>query len=147
MVNSRLLCNRATALATKKDADHAAAIKDCDKAIYMDDTYQKAYLRRADCYMSMNGEDEKAEITKVSQSVSQSAVGRVPLPSPPLCYLLYFSTDVRDTLCCTSWLGSNWPQPPTPPTAGTGGLRESRGDVRGGLRQPQGEDQEGEGRP
>lgn len=91
MVNSRLLCNRATALATKKDADHSAAIKDCDKAIYMDDTYQKAYLRRADCYMSLNGEDEKAEITKVrsSQSISQSV-------SPPLCRLLYFHPPVAD---------------------------------------------------
>ena len=73
MVNSRLLCNRATALATKKEPDHLAAIKDCDKAIYMDPGYQKAYLRRADCYMSRNGDDEKGDITKAIEDYEKVA--------------------------------------------------------------------------
>jgi len=73
MINSRLYCNRATALATKKSPDHAAAIKDCDKAIYMDTSYQKAYLRRADCYMALNGDDEKGEITKAIEDYEKVA--------------------------------------------------------------------------
>ncbi|KAF6724967.1 DnaJ-like protein subfamily C member 7 [Oryzias melastigma] len=47
--NAKLYCNRATAGAKLKKFDQA--IEDCTNAIKLDDTYIKAYLRRAQCYM------------------------------------------------------------------------------------------------
>uniref|UniRef100_A0A8D3CJE8 J domain-containing protein n=1 Tax=Scophthalmus maximus TaxID=52904 RepID=A0A8D3CJE8_SCOMX len=47
--NAKLYCNRATAGAKLKKLNQA--IEDCSSAIKLDDTYIKAYLRRAQCYM------------------------------------------------------------------------------------------------
>ncbi|XP_034425764.1 dnaJ homolog subfamily C member 7-like isoform X3 [Hippoglossus hippoglossus] len=46
--NAKLYCNRATAGAKLKKPKQA--IDDCSSAIKLDDTYIKAYLRRAQCY-------------------------------------------------------------------------------------------------
>eukprot|EP01135_Chromosphaera_perkinsii_P002851 Nk52_evm6s229 gene=Nk52_evmTU6s229 len=48
-VNSKLYCNRATVSSKLNNLE--GAISDCDKAIELDETYEKAYLRRAKCYM------------------------------------------------------------------------------------------------
>uniref|UniRef100_A0A8C7WNM0 DnaJ homolog subfamily C member 7 n=1 Tax=Oryzias sinensis TaxID=183150 RepID=A0A8C7WNM0_9TELE len=47
--NAKLYCNRATVGSKLKKLDQA--IEDCTKAIKLDETYIKAYLRRAQCYM------------------------------------------------------------------------------------------------
>ncbi|CAL1529044.1 unnamed protein product [Lymnaea stagnalis] len=46
--NSKLFCNRATVCSKLNKLDDA--IQDCSKAIELDDTYLKAYMRRAKCY-------------------------------------------------------------------------------------------------
>ncbi|XP_059160959.1 dnaJ homolog subfamily C member 7-like [Physella acuta] len=46
--NSKLFCNRATVCSKLNKLDEA--IQDCSKAIELDDTYLKAYMRRAKCY-------------------------------------------------------------------------------------------------
>lgn len=50
--SSKLHLNRATALLKLKQYESAA--KDCSNAIYYNDKYIKAYLRRAECYIGMN---------------------------------------------------------------------------------------------
>lgn len=47
-VNSKLYCNRATVAAKLGKLEEAVA--DCTRAIELDDSYQKAYMRRAKCY-------------------------------------------------------------------------------------------------
>ncbi|CAD5121938.1 DgyrCDS10401 [Dimorphilus gyrociliatus] len=47
--NSKLYCNRATVCS--KLGKNKNAIEDCSKAISLDESYLKAYLRRAKCYM------------------------------------------------------------------------------------------------
>ncbi|KAI0239888.1 DnaJ-like subfamily C member 7 [Lamellibrachia satsuma] len=49
LTNSKLYNNRATVFAKQKRLDEA--ITDCTAAIKLDDTYTKAYLRRAKCFM------------------------------------------------------------------------------------------------
>ncbi|CAG5121036.1 unnamed protein product [Candidula unifasciata] len=46
--NSKLFCNRATVCSKLNKLEEA--IQDCTKAIELDDTYMKAYMRRARCY-------------------------------------------------------------------------------------------------
>ncbi|XP_071776423.1 dnaJ homolog subfamily C member 7-like [Centroberyx gerrardi] len=54
--NAKLYCNRGTAGAKLKKLDQA--IEDCTSAIKLDDTYIKAYLRRAQCYMNTEQYEE-----------------------------------------------------------------------------------------
>lgn len=53
--NSKIHCNRANALS--RLGRHDEAIKDCDKAIYFDHGYAKAYLRKAACLKALGGVD------------------------------------------------------------------------------------------
>mmetsp|Transcript_27022 Transcript_27022/g.45575 ORF Transcript_27022/g.45575 Transcript_27022/m.45575 type:complete len:306 (+) Transcript_27022:926-1843(+) len=53
--SAKLHLNRATALAKLKQ--HEQAVKDCNTAIYHNDKYIKAYLRRAESYVAMNTPD------------------------------------------------------------------------------------------
>ena len=52
--NSKLLCNRAAAL--QKLRRNAEALNDCNQAIAYDSNYTKAYLRRAQCFFDLGGE-------------------------------------------------------------------------------------------
>ncbi|XP_028674549.1 dnaJ homolog subfamily C member 7 [Erpetoichthys calabaricus] len=54
--NAKLYCNRGTVGAKLKKLDQA--IEDCSSAIKLDDTYIKAYLRRAQCYMDTEQYEE-----------------------------------------------------------------------------------------
>uniref|UniRef100_A0AAY4ADA7 DnaJ homolog subfamily C member 7 n=1 Tax=Denticeps clupeoides TaxID=299321 RepID=A0AAY4ADA7_9TELE len=54
--NAKLYCNRATAGSKLKRLEQA--IEDCSSAIKLDETYIKAYLRRAQCYMDMEQYEE-----------------------------------------------------------------------------------------
>ncbi len=54
--NVKLYNNRASALSKVKK--YQEAIADLDKAIGIDDSYTKAYLKRADCYYSLGGVDK-----------------------------------------------------------------------------------------
>ncbi|KAG2460559.1 DNJC7 protein, partial [Polypterus senegalus] len=54
--NAKLYCNRGTVGAKLKKLDQA--IEDCSNAIKLDDTYIKAYLRRAQCYMDTEQYEE-----------------------------------------------------------------------------------------
>lgn len=54
--NVKLYNNRASALSKVKK--YQEAIADLDKAIGIDDTYTKAYLKRADCYYALGGVDK-----------------------------------------------------------------------------------------
>lgn len=51
--NSKIHCNRANALS--RLGRHEEAIKDCEKAIYYDHGYAKAYLRKAACLKTLGG--------------------------------------------------------------------------------------------
>ena len=52
--NSKILCNRAAAL--QKLRRNAEALSDCNQAIAYDANYTKAYLRRAQCFFDLGGE-------------------------------------------------------------------------------------------
>ena len=52
--NSKILCNRAAAL--QKLRRNAEALNDCNQAIAYDSNYTKAYLRRAQCFFDLGGE-------------------------------------------------------------------------------------------
>uniref|UniRef100_A0A668RJV9 J domain-containing protein n=1 Tax=Oreochromis aureus TaxID=47969 RepID=A0A668RJV9_OREAU len=54
--NAKLYCNRATVGSKLKKLEQA--IEDCTKAIKLDETYIKAYLRRAQCYMDTEQYEE-----------------------------------------------------------------------------------------
>ncbi|XP_062874709.1 dnaJ homolog subfamily C member 7 isoform X2 [Trichomycterus rosablanca] len=54
--NAKLYCNRATVGSKLKKLDQA--IEDCTKAIKLDESYIKAYLRRAQCYMETEQYEE-----------------------------------------------------------------------------------------
>ncbi|XP_061604836.1 dnaJ homolog subfamily C member 7 [Phyllopteryx taeniolatus] len=54
--NAKLYCNRATVGAKLKKVEQA--IEDCTKAVKLDETYIKAYLRRAQCYMDTEQYEE-----------------------------------------------------------------------------------------
>uniref|UniRef100_A0A3B4DDW7 J domain-containing protein n=1 Tax=Pygocentrus nattereri TaxID=42514 RepID=A0A3B4DDW7_PYGNA len=54
--NAKLYCNRATAGAKLNKLEQA--IEDCSSAIKLDDSYIKAYLRRAQCYMDLEQYEE-----------------------------------------------------------------------------------------
>ncbi|CAF95830.1 unnamed protein product, partial [Tetraodon nigroviridis] len=54
--NAKLYCNRATAGAKLNKLNQT--IEDCTSAIKLDDTYIKAYLRRAQCYMDTEQYEE-----------------------------------------------------------------------------------------
>uniref|UniRef100_A0A6Q2WS52 DnaJ homolog subfamily C member 7 n=1 Tax=Esox lucius TaxID=8010 RepID=A0A6Q2WS52_ESOLU len=54
--NAKLFCNRGTVGSKLKKLDQA--IEDCTKAIKLDETYIKAYLRRAQCYMDKEEYEE-----------------------------------------------------------------------------------------
>lgn len=56
LTNSKLYCNRA--LVNSKLKNYDECIEDCTKAIELDATYIKAYLRRAKCYMDMEQYEE-----------------------------------------------------------------------------------------
>lgn len=65
--NAKLYCNRGTVGAKLKKLDQA--IEDCTSAIRLDDTYIKAYLRRAQCYMDIEQyEDAVRDYEKVYQT-------------------------------------------------------------------------------
>ncbi|CAK6956657.1 dnaJ homolog subfamily C member 7-like [Scomber scombrus] len=69
--NAKLYCNRATAGAKLKKLDQA--INDCTSAIKLDDTYIKAYLRRAQCYMDTEQYEEAVrDYEKVYQTEKTS---------------------------------------------------------------------------
>uniref|UniRef100_A0AAR2KPR4 DnaJ homolog subfamily C member 7 n=1 Tax=Pygocentrus nattereri TaxID=42514 RepID=A0AAR2KPR4_PYGNA len=54
--NAKLYCNRATVGSKLKKLEQA--IEDCTKAIKLDESYIKAYLRRAQCYMDTEQYEE-----------------------------------------------------------------------------------------
>ncbi|MGH0187930.1 UNVERIFIED_CONTAM: hypothetical protein FKN15_027204 [Acipenser sinensis] len=54
--NAKLYCNRGTVGSKLKKCDQA--IEDCTNAIKLDETYIKAYLRRAQCYMDTEQYEE-----------------------------------------------------------------------------------------
>uniref|UniRef100_A0A8B9RFS1 DnaJ homolog subfamily C member 7 n=1 Tax=Astyanax mexicanus TaxID=7994 RepID=A0A8B9RFS1_ASTMX len=54
--NAKLYCNRATAGVKLNKREQA--IEDCSSAIKLDESYIKAYLRRAQCYMDMEQYEE-----------------------------------------------------------------------------------------
>uniref|UniRef100_A0A667ZBA5 DnaJ homolog subfamily C member 7-like n=1 Tax=Myripristis murdjan TaxID=586833 RepID=A0A667ZBA5_9TELE len=54
--NAKLYCNRGTVGAKLKKLDQA--IEDCTSAVKLDETYIKAYLRRAQCYMDLEQYEE-----------------------------------------------------------------------------------------
>uniref|UniRef100_A0A8C6Q4U4 DnaJ heat shock protein family (Hsp40) member C7 n=1 Tax=Nothobranchius furzeri TaxID=105023 RepID=A0A8C6Q4U4_NOTFU len=69
--NAKLYCNRATAGAKLKKVNKA--IEDCSNAIKLDDTYIKAYLRRAQCYMDTEQYEEAVrDYEKVYQTEKTS---------------------------------------------------------------------------
>lgn len=53
--SAKLLCNRASA--KMKQKEYTDALNDYAKAIEFDPNYGKAYYRKAECLMSMGGED------------------------------------------------------------------------------------------
>ncbi|XP_058477788.1 dnaJ homolog subfamily C member 7-like [Solea solea] len=69
--NAKLYSNRATAGTKLKKLNQA--IEDCTSAIKLDDTYIKAYLRRAQCYMNTEQYDEAVrDYEKVYQTEKTS---------------------------------------------------------------------------
>ncbi|KAH0626922.1 hypothetical protein JD844_002219 [Phrynosoma platyrhinos] len=65
--NAKLYCNRGTVNSKLRKLDEA--IEDCTCAIKLDDTYIKAYLRRAQCYMDTEQyEDAVRDYEKVYQT-------------------------------------------------------------------------------
>ncbi|XP_068120408.1 dnaJ homolog subfamily C member 7 isoform X2 [Hyperolius riggenbachi] len=67
--NAKLYCNRGTVNAKLKKLDEA--IEDCTNAIKLDDTYIKAYLRRAQCYTDTEQYEEAVrDYEKVYQTES-----------------------------------------------------------------------------
>lgn len=54
--SAKLHLNRATALSKLKDFEKA--VKDCNMAIYYNDKYIKAFLRRSECYLAMGGPEK-----------------------------------------------------------------------------------------
>ncbi|TNN85992.1 DnaJ subfamily C member 7 [Liparis tanakae] len=54
--NAKLCCNRATVGSKLKKLEQA--VEDCTRAIKLDETYIKAYLRRAQCYMDTEQYEE-----------------------------------------------------------------------------------------
>uniref|UniRef100_A0ABI8A3T6 J domain-containing protein n=1 Tax=Felis catus TaxID=9685 RepID=A0ABI8A3T6_FELCA len=54
--NAKLYCNRGTVNSKLRKLD--GAIEDCTNAVKLDDTYIKAYLRRAQCYMDTEQYEE-----------------------------------------------------------------------------------------
>ncbi|XP_057392230.1 dnaJ homolog subfamily C member 7 isoform X2 [Balaenoptera acutorostrata] len=54
--NAKLYCNRGTVNSKLRKLDDA--IEDCTNAVKLDDTYIKAYLRRAQCYMDTEQYEE-----------------------------------------------------------------------------------------
>ncbi|XP_077595627.1 dnaJ homolog subfamily C member 7-like [Stigmatopora nigra] len=69
--NAKLYCNRAAAGA--KMNKQSQAIEDCTSAIKLDDTYIKAYLRRAQCFMDTEQYEEAVrDYEKVYQTEKTS---------------------------------------------------------------------------
>ncbi|KAM6898627.1 dnaJ homolog subfamily C member 7-like [Lycodopsis pacificus] len=69
--NAKLYCNRATAGLKLKKLNEA--IEDCSSAIKLDDTYIKAYLRRAQCYTNTEQYEEAVrDYEKVYQTEKTS---------------------------------------------------------------------------
>lgn len=67
--NAKLYCNRGTVNAKLKKLDEA--IDDCTNAVKLDDTYIKAYLRRAQCYTDTEQYEEAVrDYEKVYQTES-----------------------------------------------------------------------------
>ncbi|XP_013374741.1 PREDICTED: dnaJ homolog subfamily C member 7 isoform X3 [Chinchilla lanigera] len=65
--NAKLYCNRGTVNSKLRKLDEAIA--DCTRAVTLDDTYIKAYLRRAQCYMDTEQyEDAVRDYEKVYQT-------------------------------------------------------------------------------
>ncbi|KAM7137674.1 dnaJ homolog subfamily C member 7 [Macrochelys suwanniensis] len=65
--NAKLYCNRGTVNSKLRKLEEA--IDDCTNAIKLDDTYIKAYLRRAQCYMDTEQyEDAVRDYEKVYQT-------------------------------------------------------------------------------
>ncbi|KAF0706217.1 hypothetical protein AaE_014229, partial [Aphanomyces astaci] len=67
--NAKLHCNRAAALA--KLDKNAEAIRDCDKAIYFDSSYVKAYLRKAQCLKDVGGKDNLEQALREYETASK----------------------------------------------------------------------------
>ena len=63
MFNAKLHSNRATAYS--KMAQYDEAIRDCEKAVYYDASYAKAYLRKAVCLRA------KGEVSDLEQAVRE----------------------------------------------------------------------------
>uniref|UniRef100_A0AAV1TWV0 J domain-containing protein n=1 Tax=Peronospora matthiolae TaxID=2874970 RepID=A0AAV1TWV0_9STRA len=67
--NSKIHCNRANALSRLNR--HDEAIKDCDKAIYYDHGYAKAYLRKAACLKALGGPENLEQALRVYDQASK----------------------------------------------------------------------------
>ncbi|OQR98629.1 DnaJ subfamily C protein [Achlya hypogyna] len=67
--NAKLHCNRAAALS--KLGQNEEAIKDCDKAIYYDSSYVKAYIRKAQCLRDIGGKDNLEQALREYESASK----------------------------------------------------------------------------
>ncbi|OQS06170.1 DnaJ subfamily C protein [Thraustotheca clavata] len=70
--NAKLHCNRAAALS--KLNKNEEAIKDCDKAIYYDSSYVKAYIRKAQCLRDIGGKDNLEQALREYEA-AQKLVG------------------------------------------------------------------------
>lgn len=77
-INSKLHCNRANALSSLKEPRLQEALRDCDKAIYLDNNYMKAYLRRADCYLSIGEPDNIKKAIEDYEKVAALHDGDAP---------------------------------------------------------------------
>lgn len=67
--NAKIYCNRATALSQLNR--HEEAIRDCDKAVYYDHGYAKAYLRKAACLKAIGTEEKLEQALRVYEQASK----------------------------------------------------------------------------
>nr|CCA17920.1 ion channel putative [Albugo laibachii Nc14] len=67
--NAKIYCNRATALSQINRYEEA--IRDCDKAIYYDHGYAKAYLRKAACLKALGTEEKLEQALRVYEQASK----------------------------------------------------------------------------
>ena len=67
--NAKLHNNRATALC--KLSKYEEAIRDCDKAIYYDASYAKAFLRKAECLKCLGGKDNLEQALREYDAASK----------------------------------------------------------------------------
>jgi len=73
-LNSKLYSNRANAYS--KMRKYAEAIQDCTNALGLNDNFQKAIMRRAECYMALGGEENIELALRDYQNLAEKADSR-----------------------------------------------------------------------